>query len=183
MVFMSVTVLTRIDKRLGRELDDLVKRGLYVSKSDAIRDGIRRLVMETSLDRKIVNRTYQTLARAASVFIVQEFREVVTDLILYGSAARGEAERDSDVDLLVVVDDRLDSAEVYDLIPAIHDRLSDLELETGVVFSVNAYRGTELKSLIEKGSSLESEIAESGIQLYGGILNEIGGRKAPGEGP
>ena len=44
---MTMTVAqVRLPEGLEKELDILVKRGLYASKSDAIRDAIRRLTLE-----------------------------------------------------------------------------------------------------------------------------------------
>src|SRR5215213_8416839 len=51
-------------------------------------------------------------------------------VILYGSRARGDAAPDSDWDLLVLVDGRVDG----DRERRIHDRLYDLELETEAIF-------------------------------------------------
>ena len=42
---MSVTQV-RLPDGLEKELDVLVKRGLYANKSDAVRDAVRRLVLD-----------------------------------------------------------------------------------------------------------------------------------------
>jgi Arc/MetJ-type ribon-helix-helix transcriptional regulator len=45
---MSVTQV-RLPAGLEKELDILVSRGFYASKSDAVRDAIRRLVLEKQI--------------------------------------------------------------------------------------------------------------------------------------
>jgi len=42
---MSVTQV-RLPKGLEEQLESLVKRGLYTNKSDAVRDAIRRLILD-----------------------------------------------------------------------------------------------------------------------------------------
>jgi len=57
------------------------------------------------------------------------------DIILYGSRARGDADEDSDYDVLVVVDGLVD----MDLEDAIRSRAYPLELETGAVITLMVY--------------------------------------------
>jgi len=45
---MSVTQV-RLPEGLEKELDVLVKRGIYTNKSDVIRDAIRRLILEKQI--------------------------------------------------------------------------------------------------------------------------------------
>lgn len=57
----------------------------------------------------------------------------IKKVILYGSHARGEATEDSDVDVLVLVDQSLSPREVYD---AVSDLLYDIILEEHELVSV-----------------------------------------------
>jgi len=43
---MSVAVPTKLEPQLLQDLDRLVDEGLYVGRSEAIRDAVRRLVAE-----------------------------------------------------------------------------------------------------------------------------------------
>jgi Arc/MetJ-type ribon-helix-helix transcriptional regulator len=45
---MSVTQV-RLPEGLEKELDVLVKRGLYSNKSDAVRDAVRRLILDKQI--------------------------------------------------------------------------------------------------------------------------------------
>lgn len=70
--------------------------------------------------------------------IVQQIRNALRQInpnakaILYGSEARGDARRDSDIDLLILVDKvNIPVDEEKEII----GRLSDLSLETGVIIS------------------------------------------------
>jgi len=57
----------------------------------------------------------------------------IKEVILYGSYARGEATRDSDVDVLVLVDESLDPSEVR---ASLSELLLDILLEEGELVSV-----------------------------------------------
>ena len=65
--------------------------------------------------------------------IEKKVRSIISnaDIILYGSRARGEADIESDWDLLILVDQTLDNKIRTDLV----DGLYDIELETDEVFS------------------------------------------------
>lgn len=59
----------------------------------------------------------------------------IKKVILYGSYVRGEATRDSDIDILVLVDQSLNPFEVRD---SLSDLLFDILLEEGELISVIA---------------------------------------------
>ena len=63
----------------------------------------------------------------------QVIQETVPDatIILYGSFARGESHKDSDIDLLVLIKGGLD----YKLTQRIRHRLFDIELKEGIIIS------------------------------------------------
>jgi len=65
----------------------------------------------------------------------ESYGEGIKQVILYGSHARGEATRNSDVDVLVLVDQSLNPSEVRE---SIGDLLFDIILEEGEVISVMA---------------------------------------------
>ena len=61
------------------------------------------------------------------------YGEGIRRVILYGSHARGEATKDSDVDVLVLVDQSLSPCEVRD---SLNDLLYDMLMEEGELVSV-----------------------------------------------
>ena len=85
----------------------------------------------------------------------------VVDFLLYGSAARGEAEPESDLDLMIVISDPV-------------SRLKRHEI-TDIVFDVNLQFGTNFSTLVVDRKSWESglvsvlplreEIMREGIRL------------------
>lgn len=67
--------------------------------------------------------------------LIELYGEKIKQVIVYGSYIRGEATKDSDVDLLVVVDNSLAPSEVR---KNLSDLLFDILLEEGELVSVIA---------------------------------------------
>jgi len=67
--------------------------------------------------------------------LIKMYGEGIKKVILYGSYVRGEATRDSDIDILVLVDQSLNPFEVRE---SLSDLLFDILLEEGELVSVIA---------------------------------------------
>lgn len=81
-------------------------------------------------------------------------------VILFGSRAKGVAKKDSDWDVLILIDDS-DTSKTEDLL---RDRLFDLEIETGEVISLFVYSKKEWKTKY-KVTPLYQIIKREGILL------------------
>lgn len=68
-------------------------------------------------------------------YLVKIYGERIKDVILYGSCVRGESTEDSDIDILVLVDDSLNPFEVR---KRLSNLLFDILLEKGEFISVIA---------------------------------------------
>ena len=101
---------------------------------------------------------------------VEEFKErllaalpgQVRDIILFGSGARGDGHPGSDVDLLVVVEQR--TPEVDDAISVI---TADILLDRGVDISALDFTRKEVSECSAIGTPLMRNVAEEGIVLKG----------------
>ena len=169
---MSAILPSRMDKNLIKEIDRLVKRGLYVSRSDAVRDAVRRLV--SIQGKPDLRDLYLILSKAATGLIVHHLKEKVTDVILYGSVAAGVASYESDIDLLILIEE----GDCFGVTSSIVSLIYPMELETNVVFSINVYRRRDFVLAVKEEFSFERTIAQKGVQLYGGVLDEVGSKKA-----
>jgi predicted nucleotidyltransferase len=65
--------------------------------------------------------------------LLKIYGEKIKQVILYGSCVRGQATKDSDIDVLVVVDDTLNPFEVR---KGLSDTIFDILLEEGELISV-----------------------------------------------
>lgn len=83
------------------------------------------------------------------------------EVILYGSHARGDAEPESDYDLLVLVEGPLNQ-QIED---RISDRLYALELESGTVLSLIVYEKQVWETPLYKAMPLHRKVDEEGILL------------------
>ncbi len=75
----------------------------------------------------------RAIGRRIRQFLEAQYGSGIKAVILYGSYARGTATEDSDVDILVVVDDALKPHEVRG---SLSDLLLDILLEEGELVSV-----------------------------------------------
>ena len=80
------------------------------------------------LDKKIM-----TLLRRIKSYLHEKYGDLIKEVILYGSYARGEADEDSDVDVLVIVSDFISPWEVR---RGLSDILYDIFLEENKLISV-----------------------------------------------
>ena len=65
--------------------------------------------------------------------LIGRYGDKIREIILYGSYARGEATKDSDIDLLVLIDDSINPSDVR---RSLSDLLLDILLEKGELISV-----------------------------------------------
>ena len=81
-------------------------------------------------------------------------------VVLFGSRARGDAKKDSDWDLLILIDS-LNIREAEDLF---RDKIYDLELETGEIISMFVYNNKDWTSR-HKITPLYKSIKKEGVVL------------------
>nr|MDO8099442.1 nucleotidyltransferase domain-containing protein [Candidatus Njordarchaeota archaeon] len=74
--------------------------------------------------------------------LVNNYETRIRKVIIYGSFARGEATKDSDIDILVVVDDAL---EPFDVRESLNDFLTHVLLEKGELVSVQVVPESEFR--------------------------------------
>jgi predicted nucleotidyltransferase len=81
-------------------------------------------------------------------------------VVLFGSRARGDAKKDSDWDLLILID----SLNIRELEDLFRDKIYDLELETGEIFSMFVYNNKDWTSR-HKITPLYKSIKKEGVVL------------------
>lgn len=94
----------------------------------------------------------------------------VSSVILFGSAARGDARPDSDLDLLVLANDRLRSEAADEFLAAVSDRL---HARLGVRASVLALSISEAQKRLEDGDPLMKNVLHDGRALFGPLVQEV----------
>ena len=87
--------------------------------------------------------------------------EPEAEVILYGSAARGEREPESDYDVLVLVDRELSVAEE----DRVYDAVYEVQLDRGAVISVMFYTRDEWRSGLASVSPYRVNVEREGARL------------------
>lgn len=170
---MSAVVPARMEHKLMKKLDDLVKSGRYVSRSDAVRDAVRQLIAKYEAPSLSV--VYGAYARVAASLLAQFLEDKISDVILYGSVAIGKATEESDIDLLILVK----GEDPFKLTSEIVSLLYPLELQLNILFSVNVYRREDFQEALKQDFLFEKNVLETGKTLYGDLVHELRARKTP----
>jgi uncharacterized protein len=114
--------------------------------------------LKIEIERKyIMNTTPLTLQQSQALKEIKQRvmqRFSVIDCLLYGSAARGEADEESDLDLLIVTTDALTRFKRHEI--------------TDIIFEVNLKYGTNFSSLV-----VDQETWETGIISVLPLRDEI----------
>jgi len=175
---MALPIPTKLEESLIRALDRLVADGLYQSRSEAIRDSVRRLVERSYLSKLHFLRI---IAEIAAQAILSKYQEIVTDIILYGSVASGQVSEDSDVDILVLVSTkgRKSPSQVE---MGIHEITYPIALTSGSVITPIILEERRFLELYSKGEHFVSEIVRKGIPLHGMMLDELRKQTIPAKG-
>ncbi len=175
---MASPIPTKLEKPLIEALDRFVAEGLYQSRSEAIRDAIRRLVESNYLSR---NRFLRIVAEISAQTILNAYLDTVTDIILYGSVASGIVTEESDIDILVLLSTKgprsLGQMEVR-----IHETVYPIALAAGVVITPIALDKREFLNLARAGDHFVEDIIRYGIAIQGATLDELRKQRIPEEG-
>lgn len=166
---MALAIPTKLEAPLVRALDSLVTEGLYQSRSEAIRDAIRRLVERNYMSRV---RFLAVIAQVSAQLILDEYGDAITDIILYGSVATGRASDDSDIDLLILVSDRL-GKNLSEVEIRAHEIVYPVALSSSSVITPIVLNKGKFLDLIREGQHFATEIAKHGIEITGATLNEL----------
>jgi len=96
--------------------------------------------------------------------MIELFKNKLQDIILYGSYARNENTSESDMDIMILVDEKEEVLKEYE--DSIEDIMVDLSLEYGIVLSLYTQSVQEYQKRINVLPFLKN-IQREGIRIYG----------------
>ena len=165
---ISEVVPVRIPRELAEKVKKLVDMGIFPNRSFLVREALRRLVVSEGVAAERTN-VGSIAARIASIMIVWS-EKAVMDIILFGSVARNEATLESDVDLLVLVEDE----EGWVVRPHLYDAIYPIILALGVDISLIVLERKLFIRMVETGDPFALSVLNEGLQLHGSLINELG---------
>lgn len=83
------------------------------------------------------------------------------EVILYGSRARGDAQPDSDWDVLILTEEDITRPEIE----TIADALYDIELDTGTVIVPIVRSRSEWNTPLRKATPFHKNVTQEGVRL------------------
>jgi len=163
---MSAVIPVRVPKDVVERIREIVDSGVYPNRSALVREALRRLVASEGVSgqKGIFGKA---AAEIASAMIVWN-EERVTDVILFGSVARGDATFASDVDLLVLVED----AEGWVVRQRLYDLIYPVIPALGVDVSLIVIDRKRFIHMIGEGDPFALSVVREGVQLHGGLIDE-----------
>jgi len=106
-----------------------------------------------------MNKKVRGLLRGIKKYLVDIYGNKIKKMIIYGSYSRGDATKDSDIDLLVVIDKSLESLEIEN---GLNEYLFQILLRDGELVSImaipedlfNTYNSPFLLNVKDEGISI-----------------------------
>ena len=94
-------------------------------------------------------------------YLTNLYPEQIVSIELFGSKARGYAQHDSDIDILIIVKDRnsIDRNKIYDYV-------LDAELNHGIDISLKIYNKDDFDQLVKLNVPFVSNIQKEGVILW-----------------
>jgi Arc/MetJ-type ribon-helix-helix transcriptional regulator len=165
---MSVVVPVRVPREIAEKIRRLVESGVFPNRSSLVREALRRLVVSegSKLWRGIRGKAIATLAS----LLIAWNEKSVSDVILFGSVARGEETAGSDVDLLVLVED----AEAWVVRRRLYDLIYPIIPAFGVDVSLIVIEKKRFLEMLDSEDPFAFSVLQEGVQLRGGLLLELG---------
>jgi len=163
---MSAVIPVRVPREIAQKIKELVNAGLYPNRSDLIREALRRLIASEGMtaQKSALGKVGATIAST----MISWNEKKVTDVILFGSVARGETTVESDIDLLVLVE----NAEGWVVRQRLYDLIYPMILALGVAVSLIVVDKKRFTHMVDEGDPFALSIIQEGIQLHGGFLDE-----------
>jgi predicted nucleotidyltransferase len=90
--------------------------------------------------------------------LARDFRLV--ELRLFGSSARGDSDKESDIDVLVVLEDY-----DWDTKMAVVDLCTDISIDSGVLLAPVIYSATEFGSDLTKATPFYQAVMKEGVPV------------------
>lgn len=160
-------VPVKLSDSLTEALDALVKEGIYNSRNEALRDGVRHLIAEGKLKKDdegmMLEVEFRAIARVVAAMLLHRYRRIISRIILFGSVAKGRVNEESDIDLLVVVRD----GDRYVWRRKFIEEVTPITYELGRYVSIKTFAEEEFKNLTERESPFVREVLTHGVLLYG----------------
>jgi Arc/MetJ-type ribon-helix-helix transcriptional regulator len=171
---MSSVIPVRVPEEVAQKVRELVEAGVFPSRSSLVREALRRLIVYEGTSAKKAD-LRRLVASLVSVLISWE-ESMVTDVVLFGSVARGESSEGSDVDVLVLVEGK----RAWRIRQRLYSLIYPVMVALDVDVSLIVIGKRDFAGMVQAEDPFAVSVVREGIQLYGRFLNECG-KGTPGK--
>jgi uncharacterized protein len=112
--------------------------------------------VETIVD---LTKNYRTTLKDLKARLIREFGSAFDSIILYGSVARGDFRKESDIDLLLISNDKSLAEKAY-------AAGYDIDIKNHTVTSILIYSSQEMQNKIALGSPFIKNVINEGKVIY-----------------
>lgn len=108
-----------------------------------------------------LNKTEQLALQQFQAALEKEFKDSLVEVKLFGSRARGDARKDSDIDVLVIV-----ATEDWKVCDIVYDIATDILLEMNVCISPKVMSKKRYKYLYDTKTPFIKNVIHDGISVW-----------------
>jgi len=106
-----------------------------------------------------LTKNYKTTLKDLKARLIRELGDKLDSIILYGSIARGNFGKESDIDLLLISNEKKLTEKAYDI-------GYDVDIKNNTVTSILIYSPEEIRGNIELGSPFIRNVINEGKIIY-----------------
>jgi predicted nucleotidyltransferase len=119
------------------------------------------MISDNNDDESIGMKKDLAILKELKTLLIKHFNENIDKVILFGSRANGKANKDSDYDIVIILNNDYD----WRYRNRIYDIIFDLEIDKGVFFDIHIISKNELNNTMRGAEPIFVNALEKGVYI------------------